>query len=75
MNNYKDFTLRRYNEEELVFNSKDDFKKALQEFKSENDILASYETDGRLKTILISSEILTKYRNSEIEIYAEEKIN
>lgn len=75
MNNYKDFALRRYNEEELVFNSKEDFKKALQEFKSENDILASYEADGRLKTILISSEILTKYRNDEIKIYAEERIN
>lgn len=75
MNNYKDFALRRYNEEELVFNSKEDFKKALQEFKSENDVLASYEADGRLKTILISSEILTKYRNDEIKIYAEERIN
>ncbi|MGM0369289.1 MAG: hypothetical protein ACQEP9_02570 [Bacillota bacterium] len=74
MNNYKDFKLIRYSDEELVFSSKKDFKQALQEFKSENDIIASFESDGKLKTILISSEIITKYRNDEINIYAEEKI-
>jgi hypothetical protein len=74
VNNYKDFKLIRYSDEELVFSNKKDFKQALQEFKSENDIIASFESDGKLKTILISSEIITKYRNDEINIYAEEKI-
>ena len=75
MNNYKDFELVRYNDEELVFKNKSDFKQALQEFKSENDILASFVVDTKLKTVLISSEILTHYRNDEINIYAEESIS
>ncbi|MGM0470958.1 MAG: hypothetical protein ACQEQI_01545 [Bacillota bacterium] len=74
MNNYQDFDLVRYNEKELVFSSKEDFKQALQEFKSDNDIIATFESEGRLKTILISAEVMTQYRNQELAIYAEEEL-
>ncbi|MCK4260659.1 MAG: hypothetical protein KAX49_16905 [Halanaerobiales bacterium] len=74
MLNFKEFNLVRYSEDEIVFSSRRDLVNAIQEFSSGNDIVVTYRDGNKLCSIIIMASCLTKFRNGDLLLSAEEEL-
>ena len=76
MKQMTDYELVRYVPgEEVVFKSKDDLIKALQDLSSGNDIIITYQTEDILRTEILQDDIMTKFNSGDIVLCAEQKIS
>lgn len=74
MLNLKEFNLVRFSEKEIVFQCRRDLVNALQEFSSGNDIVVTYQDGNKLRSILLMASTLTKFRNGDVLLSAEEDL-
>ncbi len=74
MLNLKEFNLVRYSAQEIVFSCRRDLVNALQEFSSGNDIVITYRDGNKFRSIILMASCMTKFRNGELLLSAEEEI-
>ena len=74
MLNLKEFILVRYSTDEIVFQSRRDLVNALQEFSNDNDIVVTYRDGNKMRSILLMANTLSRFRNGEVAISAEEEV-
>lgn len=74
MLNLKEFNLVRFADNEIVFKSRRDLVNAMQEFSNDNDIVVSYQEGNKIRSILLMANILTRFRNGEVAMSAEEDV-
>lgn len=74
MLNLKEFSVARYTDTEIVFQSRRDLVNALQEFSNDNDIVITYRDGNKMRSIVLMAKTLSRFRNGEVSISAEEEL-